>query len=443
MEVRVQGHRSEDILRRTGYNKVHCIETRGFSGGIWLFWRKDWIDVEILPSHNQVLNAVVKGNDREDWLFSALYATPNRTAKSDLWNYLEEMTSNMQLLWLVAGDFNDIANSTEKWGGIPDHSIGAALSRSNKADCHEAESVEMLLMKYQRMYTLSQKRSMKMMLVIGGGEKRWPGWPGESVFRMLVPSQKVGGIIGRKGELIKKMCEETRARIKILDGSPGIAERAVMVSAKEEPNAYLPPAIDGLLRVHNSNLDGLDSDSFTAPPVAGEGQRSWHTDLSTPDGIRDMECSRGRANHTRSHGKRHRSTSPDELIGKSASKPVSTVSNEANDIDMVDCTNYTHFIDEFFPAFGVIIEDFDCNKDVIREFSFEHCSITSLAELVPELYFPRASQSLHTTGSDQPNSTLERYQTWSSAVSGAYEMLYILLQAVSDKSDTFRSPFTA
>ncbi|KAK3010773.1 hypothetical protein RJ639_011993 [Escallonia herrerae] len=87
MEVRVQGHRSEDILRRTGYNKV--------------------------------LNAVVKGNDIEDWLFSAVYATPNRTAKSDLWNYLEEMTNNMQLPWLVAGDFNDIANSTEKWGGIP------------------------------------------------------------------------------------------------------------------------------------------------------------------------------------------------------------------------------------------------------------------------------------------------------------------------------------
>ena len=58
-------------------------------------------------------------------------------------------------------------------------------------------------------------------------EKRWPGWPGESVFRMLVPAQKVGSIIGRKGEYIKKMCEETKARIKILDGPPGTAERAV------------------------------------------------------------------------------------------------------------------------------------------------------------------------------------------------------------------------
>ena len=59
------------------------------------------------------------------------------------------------------------------------------------------------------------------------GEKKWPGWPGESVFRMLVPAQKVGSIIGRKGEFIKKIVEETRARIKILDGPPGTAERAV------------------------------------------------------------------------------------------------------------------------------------------------------------------------------------------------------------------------
>ena len=40
--------------------------------------------------------------------------------------------------------------------------------------------------------------------VVGGNKKKWLGWPGESVFRMLVLAQKVVGIIGRKGELIKK-----------------------------------------------------------------------------------------------------------------------------------------------------------------------------------------------------------------------------------------------
>ncbi|TKY61375.1 Flowering locus K-likey domain [Spatholobus suberectus] len=102
-------------------------------------------------------------------------------------------------------------------------------------------------------------------------EKKWPGWPGESVFRMLVPAQKVGGIIGRKGEFIKKIVEETRARVKILDGPPGTAQRAVMVSAKDEPDSSLPPAVDGLLRVHRRIIDGLESDFTHAPSgVAGK-----------------------------------------------------------------------------------------------------------------------------------------------------------------------------
>lgn len=58
-------------------------------------------------------------------------------------------------------------------------------------------------------------------------EKKWPGWPGDSVFRILVPSHKVGGIIGRKGEFIKKICEESKARIKIIDAPQGAPDRAV------------------------------------------------------------------------------------------------------------------------------------------------------------------------------------------------------------------------
>ncbi|KAK7250986.1 hypothetical protein RIF29_33820 [Crotalaria pallida] len=98
----------------------------------------------------------------------------------------------------------------------------------------------------------------------GGAEKKWPGWPGQSVFRMLVPAQKVGAIIGRKGELIKKIVEETRARVKILGDPRGTSERAVMVSGKEEPESFLPPAVDALLRIHKILIDGLESDSYQA-----------------------------------------------------------------------------------------------------------------------------------------------------------------------------------
>lgn len=57
--------------------------------------------------------------------------------------------------------------------------------------------------------------------------KKWPGWPGDCVFRLVVPVLKVGSIIGRKGELIKKMCEETRARIRVLDGPISSPDRIV------------------------------------------------------------------------------------------------------------------------------------------------------------------------------------------------------------------------
>ncbi|KAF3782257.1 RNA-binding KH domain-containing protein PEPPER [Nymphaea thermarum] len=80
-------------------------------------------------------------------------------------------------------------------------------------------------------------------------EKRWPSWPGDSVFRLIVPVSKVGSIIGRKGELIKKMCEDSRARIRILEGPLGSSDRIVLVYGKEEPDAKMSPAMDAALRV--------------------------------------------------------------------------------------------------------------------------------------------------------------------------------------------------
>ncbi|KAJ4880397.1 RNA-binding KH domain-containing protein PEPPER [Raphanus sativus] len=60
--------------------------------------------------------------------------------------------------------------------------------------------------------------------------ERWPGWPGDCVFRVIVPVSKVGAIIGRKGDIIRKMCEETRARIKVLDGPATTQDRVVSVN---------------------------------------------------------------------------------------------------------------------------------------------------------------------------------------------------------------------
>ncbi|XP_042498716.1 RNA-binding KH domain-containing protein PEPPER-like [Macadamia integrifolia] len=97
-------------------------------------------------------------------------------------------------------------------------------------------------------------------------EKKWPGWPGDSVFRLIVPVLKVGSIIGRKGELIRKMCEETRARIRILEGAIGTADRIVLISGQEEPEAQISPAMDAVLRVFK-RVQGFSENEGAAAAV--------------------------------------------------------------------------------------------------------------------------------------------------------------------------------
>ncbi|KAE8711634.1 hypothetical protein F3Y22_tig00110283pilonHSYRG00125 [Hibiscus syriacus] len=42
-----------------------------------------------------------------------------------------------------------------------------------------------------------------------------------------------------------------------------------MVSAKDEPDSPLPPAMDGLLRVHKRIVDGLEGDPSHVPTAVG------------------------------------------------------------------------------------------------------------------------------------------------------------------------------
>ncbi|KAI7753971.1 hypothetical protein M8C21_029103 [Ambrosia artemisiifolia] len=89
--------------------------------------------------------------------------------------------------------------------------------------------------------------------------EKWAGWPGDCVFRVIVPVLKVGSIIGRKGELIKKMCEQTKARIRVLDGPVTCPDRIVLISGKEETEAPLSPAMDAVIRVFK-RVNGFPED---------------------------------------------------------------------------------------------------------------------------------------------------------------------------------------
>ncbi|KAL9249464.1 RNA-binding KH domain-containing protein [Drosera capensis] len=90
-----------------------------------------------------------------------------------------------------------------------------------------------------------------------------PGWPGDNVFRLIVPVLKVGGIIGRKGELVKRICDETEARIRVLEAPLGTPDRVVLITGQEDPDTPLSPAMDAVLRVFRlvADLPNIEADN--------------------------------------------------------------------------------------------------------------------------------------------------------------------------------------
>lgn len=79
-----------------------------------------------------------------------------------------------------------------------------------------------------------------------GAAERWPGWPGDCVFRVIIPVHKVGAITGRQGEIMRKLWQETRARIQVLDGPATTPDRLVSILSLSTSFKYMQtkPVLD-------------------------------------------------------------------------------------------------------------------------------------------------------------------------------------------------------
>lgn len=91
------------------------------------------------------------------------------------------------------------------------------------------------------------------------GEERDQYAPGpeDTVYRYLCPGRKIGSIIGRGGEIVKQLRQESQSKIRIGETVPGCEERVVTVfstsrktNAFDESGDYICPAQDALFRVH-------------------------------------------------------------------------------------------------------------------------------------------------------------------------------------------------
>ncbi|KAM7516917.1 hypothetical protein LguiA_006500 [Lonicera macranthoides] len=81
------------------------------------------------------------------------------------------------------------------------------------------------------------------------GIPRMNSSPDILTFRLLCPDEKVGGVIGKGGTIVRGLQHETGCEIKVLDGIPGSEDRVIIISAPAHPDDGISAAQDAVLRV--------------------------------------------------------------------------------------------------------------------------------------------------------------------------------------------------
>ncbi|GLT28228.1 hypothetical protein SLA2020_237380 [Shorea laevis] len=71
-----------------------------------------------------------------DWFFSGIYGRPQFDIRSLLLQELTTIVENLNMPWLIIGDFNDVIDQSEKFGGNPicQTRVRAYLSCMNKCN---------------------------------------------------------------------------------------------------------------------------------------------------------------------------------------------------------------------------------------------------------------------------------------------------------------------
>ncbi|XP_028105291.1 uncharacterized protein LOC114304330 [Camellia sinensis] len=114
METKVQYSKMGNFFNRLGFTASTIVDPVDRVGGIWIIWNTSYVNVRASAVSSQVIHVTVHKEDYVEWVIAAVYASPNPVLRETLWNNLEDVTANMDKPWLVAGDFSDYANQSER-----------------------------------------------------------------------------------------------------------------------------------------------------------------------------------------------------------------------------------------------------------------------------------------------------------------------------------------
>ncbi|KAI7994372.1 hypothetical protein LOK49_LG11G02190 [Camellia lanceoleosa] len=99
METKVSFSSLGNFFNNLGFSASTVVDPIGRVGGIWLLWDTAHVNVRTSSVSNQHIHATIHKEDYEEWVLSAVYASPNPTTREALWEELEMTASNMTQPW--------------------------------------------------------------------------------------------------------------------------------------------------------------------------------------------------------------------------------------------------------------------------------------------------------------------------------------------------------
>ncbi|KAK9813468.1 hypothetical protein WJX73_000618 [Symbiochloris irregularis] len=90
----------------------------------------------------------------------------------------------------------------------------------------------------------------------------------EAVMRLIVPSRKVGSIIGKAGAIVKQIREDTNTRIRVVEAMPNSDDRVIVISGIEDLSVEFHGSQEALQQVYMKVVEG--EEGTVATPI-GQG----------------------------------------------------------------------------------------------------------------------------------------------------------------------------
>ncbi|XP_072054760.1 uncharacterized protein [Arachis hypogaea] len=118
METKASKASCDRVRRKLCFDNLFCVESRGLSGGLCIFWKSN-VNIHVYAWCDNFIKTRVSSGNNEDWESTFVYGHPDYKKRKELWKELSFVDNNLTLPRILIGDFNDVISQDEKVGLHP------------------------------------------------------------------------------------------------------------------------------------------------------------------------------------------------------------------------------------------------------------------------------------------------------------------------------------